>query len=145
VGGGIVAQFLRRSSDRGFALGAVLDAPALDWNAVFALAGKQRHVPDMLTGIGKWVSSLRSGIRWSEVTQAPHAREFSTPMLIFHGDADDVTPIAVSEEFARARPDLVEFHAVPGAGHVESANVDADAYAAILARWLRERGIGAAK
>jgi fermentation-respiration switch protein FrsA (DUF1100 family) len=95
----------------------------------------------VITDFGKWVASLRSGIPWSEVTQTPHARDFSTPMLIVHGDADDVAPIAASEEFARARPDLVEFHAVHGAGHVESANVDADAYAAMITRWLGDRGI----
>jgi fermentation-respiration switch protein FrsA (DUF1100 family) len=63
-------------------------------------------------------------------------------MLIFHGDADDTVPIAVSEEFARARPDLVELHEIHGAGHVESANVDADGYAAIITTWLGGRRIG---
>ena len=142
MGGGIVAQFLRRSSDRGFARAAVLDAPALDWNAVIALAARQRHLPAAVTALGMWVASLRSGIRWSEVSQTPHAGEFSTPMLVIHGDADDTVPIEVSEAFARARPDLVEFHAVHGAGHVESANVDADAYAATITKWLGDRRIG---
>lgn len=143
MGGGIVAQFLRRSPDRAFARGAVLDAPALDWNAVIALAASQLHVPPPITGLGKWVASLRGGLRWDELSQTPHAREFSTPMLIFHGDADDTVPLVVSEEFARARPDLVELHEVHGAGHVESANVDADGYAATITQWLGERGIGA--
>ena len=142
MGGGIVAQFLRRSADRGFARAAVLDAPALDWNAVIALAAGQLHVPPPITELGKWVASLRSGLRWDELVQTPHAREFSTPMLIFHGDADDTVPIAVSEEFARARPDLVELHEIHGAGHVESANVDADGYAAIITTWLGGRRIG---
>ena len=142
MGGGIVAQFLRRSSDRGLARAAVLDAPALDWSAVFALAARQRHLPAPITALGMWVASLRNGIRWSEVTQMPHAGEFSTPMLVIQGDADDTTPIEVSEAFARARPDLVEFHIVHGAGHVESANVDADGYAAIITKWLGDRRIG---
>ena len=86
--------------------------------------------------------TMRSGLRWSELTQTPHAREFTTPMLIFHGDADATVPIAVSQRFAAARPDLVTFCVVQGAGHVESANVDPDRYAATLASWLRARGIG---
>jgi pimeloyl-ACP methyl ester carboxylesterase len=143
MGGGIVAQYLRRSSERAFARAAVLDAPTLDWNAVLAQAARERHVPGAITELGKTVASLRSGLRWSELAQAPHASSFSTPMLVLHGDKDDVVPIAVSEEFARARPDLVTFRPFAGAGHVESANVDADGYAATIIAWLRERGLGA--
>jgi len=145
MGGGIVAQYLRRSSERVITRAAVLDAPALDWNAIFALAGRQRGVPGVVTEFGKLVASMRGGLRWSELTQVPHAREFSTPMLIFHGDADETVPMAVSERFAAARPDLVTFHAVQGAGHVESANLDPDRYAATISSWLRERGIGTAR
>ena len=141
MGGGIVAQFLRRSSDRAFARAAVLDAPVLDWSAVLDEAARQRHVSGAITELGKWVASLRTGLRWSELEQAPHAAAFSTPMLILHGDADDVVPIAVSEKFAKARPDLVTFHAIAGAGHVESANVDREGYAATIVAWLGERGV----
>jgi pimeloyl-ACP methyl ester carboxylesterase len=143
MGGGIVAQFLRRSSERSFARGAVLDAPALDWNVVLALAARQRHVPDAIAELGKWVASLRSGLNWNELAQAPHAAAFSTPMLIVHGDEDDVVPISVSEAFARARPDLVRFQPFAGAGHVEAANVDPEGYAAMITAWLGERGITA--
>jgi pimeloyl-ACP methyl ester carboxylesterase len=142
MGGSIVAQFLRRSPDRSLARAAVLDAPALDWNAVFGLAGRQKGLPDFMTEYGKWVASWRGGLRWYELTSTPHAAEFVTPMLIFHGDADQTVPIEVSEEFAKARPDLVTFHVVHGAGHVESANVDPVGYAATIESWLRERGIG---
>jgi len=143
MGGGIVTQFLRRSSERGLARAAVLDAPALDWNAVFALASRQRHVPEAITEVGKFVASLRSGLEWSELTQSPHAHDFSTPMLIFHGDADETVPIAVSQRFATARPDLVTLQTVAGADHVESSNVDPDRYAATVSSWLRGRGTGA--
>jgi alpha-beta hydrolase superfamily lysophospholipase len=144
MGGGIVAQFLRRSSERAITRAAVLDAPALDWNAVLALAGSQLGVPGPITEFGKLVASLRSGLRWRELTQVSHAGEFSTPMLVLHGDADDTVPVEVSRRFAAARPDLVTLHVIEGAGHVESANVNPDRYAAIVSGWLRERGIGIA-
>jgi len=143
MGGGIVAQFLRRSRFRDDARAAVLDAPALDWNAVLALAGHNRGVPAVVTEWGKTVASLRSGLSWSQLVQVDHAREFVTPMLIFHGDADATVPVEVSERFAAARPDLVTFHRVPGAGHVESANFDWGAYDQVLTRWLRDHGVGA--
>jgi alpha-beta hydrolase superfamily lysophospholipase len=142
MGGGIVAQFLRRSGERAATRAAILDAPTLDWNAIIDWTAKQRRVPGPVTAWGKLVASLRSGLNWSELSQVEHAREFSTPMLILHGGADRDIPPSLSERFASARPDLVTYRLVPGAGHVESANVAPDFYAATISTWLRERGIG---
>src|SRR5262245_23199921 len=142
MGGAIVAQFLRRSAERSITRAAVLDAPALDWNAVVALSGKHRGVPPLVTEWGKVVASWRSGLDWNDLVQAGHAPEFSTPMLIFHGEEDATVPIEVSRRFAAARPDLVTFVATPGAGHVESANLNPERYASILDRWLRDRNVG---
>ena len=137
MGGGIVAQYLRRSAERAVTRAAVLDAPALDWNTVLAVAAAQRRVPVVITEWGKLVTSLRTGLRWSELDQVAHAAEFSTPMLVVHGRADTVVPSAVSERFARARPDLVTLVTFPGADHVESVNVDRPRYDETLAHWLR--------
>ncbi len=145
MGGGIVAQFLRRSEIRDLACAAVLDAPALDWNAVLALAGEQRGVPPVITEWGKTVASLRSGLRWEDLVQVRYADRFTTPMLLIHGDADETVPIEVSERFAAARPDRFTLHRVPSAGHVESANVDWAAYDVALATWLRAHGVGGAR
>ena len=142
MGGGIVTQFLRKSPLRASARAAVLDAPALDWNAVLALGAEQRRVPAWLTSVGKWVASLRSGLRWDDLVQAQHAAEFSTPMLILHGEADDIVPVDVSRRFAAARPDLVTLVTFPDAAHVESSNYDGARYSRAITDWLRSKGIG---
>jgi hypothetical protein len=142
MGGGIVAQFLRLSPLRSAARAAVLDATALDWNAVLAQGAAERHVAAPIAELGKWVARLRSGIRWDDLTQARHAAEFAAPMLIFHGGADHTVPIDVSERFAAARPDLVTLVRVEGADHVESANWDGARYEELLTAWLAARGIG---
>jgi len=144
MGGGIVVQCLRHTDLTGFVRAVVLDAPALDWNAVLAKEAGNRGVPQFVTNLGKAVASWRSGIQWDELTQVHHAAALRTPILILHGDADATVPIAVSRTFAAARPDLVTLVAFPGAGHVESANFDAARYAATIEDWLRVRGIGAA-
>lgn len=141
MGGGIVAQFLRHSSLRGAVRGAVLDAPALDWEAVLAQAAEKRRVPAPLTTLGMAVSTLRSGIHWSDLTQALHAGEFVTPMLIFHGESDATVPIAVSERFAAARPDLVILVRIPEADHVESSNYQPERYRRVLTAWLEAHGV----
>jgi len=142
MGGGIVAQFLRKSELRSSARAAVLDAPALDWNEVLALGARHRRVPAWLTAVGKLEASLRSGIRWDDLVQARHASEFATPMLILHGDADDVVPVEVSRRFAAARPDLVTLVTFPGAAHVESSNYDGARYSRAIADWLLSRKVG---
>ena len=143
MGGAIVLQFLRHSSERSFARAAVLDAPALDWSVIFADEARRRHVPGWITEWGKRVAGVRAGLRWEELSLVRHAPEFTTPMLLFHGDADDTVPLHLSREFAAARPDLVTLHVTPGAGHVESVNVEPEAYAATITRWLLAHGIGA--
>jgi uncharacterized protein len=45
------------------------------------------------------------------------------PILLFHGTDDHTVPISSSAAFARALPELVTYHRVAGAGHVESWNV----------------------
>jgi alpha-beta hydrolase superfamily lysophospholipase len=144
MGGGIVVQFLRHSELRRAVRAAVLDAPALDWEAVFAQASRERRVAPTITALGLEVSALRSGIRWRDLTQALHARELATPLLIFHGDSDTTVPYAVSERFAAARPDLVTLVRFPGADHVESSNFDSRRYESELVRWLRAQGVGRA-
>ncbi|HET9326370.1 MAG TPA: alpha/beta fold hydrolase [Candidatus Eisenbacteria bacterium] len=142
MGGSIVAQYLRRSKERAITRGAVLDSPALDWNAMIAVGARKRGVPTWVTELGKLVASLRAGFRWSDLVQARHVTEFETPMLILHGDADDVAPIAVSEQFAAALPRLVTFDPYQGAGHVESANVDPERYRKTVANWLMAHWVG---
>ena len=142
MGGSIVTQFLRRSNERAITRAAVLDAPALDWNAMVRVGARKRGVPVFITEIGKVVAGLRAGFSWNDLVQVRHAREFRTPMLIFHGENDETAPIAVSEQFAKALPQLVTFDPYPKAGHVESANVQPERYAKTLANWLLAHGIG---
>jgi fermentation-respiration switch protein FrsA (DUF1100 family) len=48
---------------------------------------------------------------------------FRMPILLFHSTDDHRVPISSSAAFARALPELVTYHRVAGAGHVESWNV----------------------
>ena len=142
MGGGIVTQFLRRSLERATVRAAVLDAPALDWAVMFDRAGQRRGVPRLLTAWGKFVAGVRGGFRWEELSQVRYASDFSTPMLVLHGEADETVPVELSRSFAEARPDLVTLRITQGAGHVESANADPERYAAVLRDWLTAHGIG---
>ncbi len=51
-------------------------------------------------------------------------------------------PIALSDEFAAALPDRVEYHRLPEAGHTESWNVDPKLYERRLGAFLGSLGSG---
>ena len=57
---------------------------------------------------------------------------------MFHGDAENSAPVAAGDELASARPDIVRYVRVAGAGHVESWNTDRDTYEAAVAGFLRD-------
>jgi alpha-beta hydrolase superfamily lysophospholipase len=126
MGGAIVMQFLERSPLSGIVKGVVLDSPVLDWAPVLALAGRQLKLPPIVLALAKRIVALRTGLRWERLNQVSRAAELAVPVLIIHGDADETVPAATSAAYAAARPDLVTYLQVPGAGHVEGWTSDRD-------------------
>lgn len=126
MGGAIAMQFLERSPVSGIVKGVVLDSPVLDWAPVLALAGRQLRVPPIVLALAKRLVALRTGLRWERLNQVSRADELAVPVLIIHGDADETVPAVTSAAYAAARPDLVKYLPVPGAGHVEGWTSDRD-------------------
>ena len=128
MGGAIVSQFIHESPLASRVRALVLDAPVLDWKAVIDFQAAERGLPDFLGTTTEWAVSLRIGFDWDAFDQIARAREFTVPILLFHGTDDTTVPISSSDAFARARPRLVTYYRVAGAGHVESWNVDPRRY-----------------
>jgi pimeloyl-ACP methyl ester carboxylesterase len=72
------------------------------------------------------------------LNQVDRADDFEVPILLFHGDADTVAPVAVSEAFAAALPALVRFERCASAGHGACWNADPAAYEAAVTAFLAE-------
>ncbi|MCB2224928.1 MAG: lysophospholipase [Actinobacteria bacterium] len=145
MGGAIAMSFLYHSDLAGDVAGVVLDAPALELGAMVdhgasdttLIPGLPFTVPVTLTATAKWAASLRFGADWGAMDYLDHRLDrLDTPVLVFHGTADDTVPIALSREMADRRPGLVELVEVRGAGHVRSWNVDPDGYEAALGAFL---------
>jgi alpha-beta hydrolase superfamily lysophospholipase len=132
MGGAIVMQFLERSPLSGAVKAVVLDSPVLDWAPVLAQAGRQLRLPSIVLFLAKRIVALRTGLRWKRLNQLSRAADLSVPVLIVHGDADETVPAVTSEAYAAARPDLVTYLPVPGAGHVEGWTSDRDGYGEAL-------------
>jgi alpha-beta hydrolase superfamily lysophospholipase len=137
MGGAIVMQFLERSPLSGSVRAVVLDSPVLDWTPVLAHAGRQLRLPPVILALAKVIARLRTGLRWERLDQMSRAADLTVPVLIIHGDSDETVPAATSEAYAAARPDLVTYLRVPGAGHVEGWTSDQDGYGEALRTFVQ--------
>lgn len=129
MGGACIAELLRRRSVPQLA-GVVLDAPVRHWGPVLRAAARQRGLPGpvlpLLLPPTMALAGVRSRIDWRGLDHLDDPARYRTPTLLLHGDADLVVPVALSDAFAAARPDIVTYVRVPGAGHVRTWNVARD-------------------
>jgi uncharacterized protein len=140
LGGGLVLAHLLEG-DPTPVRGAILDAPNADVRETIRLRSGEAlpiggPVGDSLLGVGRVITSLRTGLDFDTVDYVDRAGELTAPMLVFHGTADTTIPFEIGESLAAARPDLVEFHPVEGGGHVRAWNEDPEAYAAHIRGFL---------
>lgn len=136
MGGGITLAFLRYSALAPRIAGVVLDSPPLEWRSLIRhFARRYRLLP--LAGLVEWLTVFKSGQNFDAVDHHSVMDQFQTPMLLFHGSEDRTVPVAHVERFARARPDIVEYHRVEGAEHIRPWNMNPERYEATLTHFLR--------
>ena len=141
MGGGIVASFLYNSTVAHRVKGAILDGPALNFDALVDYGATQRRIlvlplPGALTGLAKFLATLRFGVDFDKLNYLKRAEELSAPILLFQGSEDLSVPKSLSAQFKDARPDLVEYHTFEGAVHVGSWNLDPERYKDALHSFL---------
>lgn len=137
MGGAIVGQVLVHG-DTADVVGVVLDAPVVDWGPVAARAARDLGVPGvavtMLMGPTRAMARARHAVDLAALRFDPEV--LTTPTLLVHGVADPVVPVTGSDALAAARPDVVTYLRVPGAGHVRSWNADPATYDAAVTSLL---------
>jgi alpha-beta hydrolase superfamily lysophospholipase len=138
MGGAIVAQFMQRSPLAPRVAGIVLDAPALDWQAILSFNATKMGFPSFLSKPVEWAIGARIDADWESLDANRHPEDFQLPILLFHGTEDEVVPISTSDEFAAELPRWVTYFRVPEAGHTEEWNVDPGLYERRLGVFLRE-------
>ncbi len=124
LGGAIVAQTMRRSTVADRVAGVILDAPALQWHPILMHVAERRHLPRPLIPLVMQVARVRAKLDWHALDHVAAAGDFRHPILLFHGTEDPTVPVWLSDAFAAARPDLVTYVRVAGAGHVRAWNTD---------------------
>jgi alpha-beta hydrolase superfamily lysophospholipase len=147
MGGGIVANFLYQSELSQRVDGVILDSPMLDFSTTVDLNAAREELPligvgmpQSLTNVAKWMAGWRYDVDWKGLDYLAGAKNLAAPILLIHGTADTDVPPQTSAELASLRPDLVTYVPVEGARHMESWNVDLDAYETQVTDFLA--GIG---
>ncbi len=147
-GAGVALSFMYQSPLAERVVGLVFDTPNIDLSRTVDYGAEQRSIPGTgipipraLTALTKVIVSVRYDVDWDALDYTDDIDLIEVPLLVFHGTADPTVPVDVSERLAAARPDIVTLHLVEGADHVQSWNVDPDAYARVVREFLS--GIGA--
>ncbi len=144
MGGAISVSFMYESDLAPAVRGLVLDAPALNFEAIVDERAGQTNlplvpvrVPEFLTELAKIVAERRYDFDFEEVDYVARADEMpDVPVLLIHGDGDDTVPVSVSDDFALRRTDIVTYERFVDAGHVRAWNVDRPRYEAAVAEFL---------
>ncbi len=135
-GASLVSTFLHESALAPRAIGAIYDSPVLAVDDIADTAIRQAELQKYLAGPAKALAAFRFHVRWASLDQVGRAEEFKTPILLIHGSGDDLVPVATSDEFAAARPDLVSYERFEGAGHLLAWNVDRPRYELAIRQFL---------
>ena len=143
MGGGIVAAFLEHSPLASKVVRVVFDAPMLDLQATVAYGASQRSlpvtggsVPAPLVWTAETIATMRFGVDWPATDYLSNTAWLKVPALAFHGTDDTTVPISTSVRLKQLRPSLVTLARFPGAGHVESWNIDRARYTSVLRSFL---------
>ena len=137
-GGAIVTSYLYEAPEVAMVRGVVLDSPMLNLNVIIAHSARERNIPKPLVWSAKSIAGARFGIDWGQLNYLSRAQELSAPILLFHGDADDIVPVETSDKLAEMRPDIVRYVRCAGAAHARSWNRCKDAYEAVVHDFLRD-------
>ena len=132
MGGGIIVSYQIKSELADRTVGMILDAPMLNFGRTVDKGAAERSVPPPITAVAKLFATLRFGVDWGAMDFLSRADELSVPILLFHGETDNVVPIETSLEFAETLPELVELHKFAETRHVAGWNRYTDVYEGLV-------------
>lgn len=141
MGGAIVVAYAYRQ-EPGSVLAMVLDSPSLNLNDNLEFAASQEDlpfgipVPPTLTAVASFISAVTTGSNLDLMDYLKRDGQIFSPTLVFHGTDDLKVSIEGSRALAADRPSFVRLVEIPGAGHVESVDVDPARYASTLVAFV---------
>ena len=97
----------------------IADCPFSDWDSQMVLQGQKRFGfnPSPLLPLVKSIIRRRAGADMDEVSAVKAAAAIKVPVLLFHGTAEPLVPYTMSQEIAKANPDIT-LCLIEGAKHM---------------------------
>jgi uncharacterized protein len=135
MGGAIILNAMRRSTNLTDVVGVVLDSPVIDWIATLRMQADQRRLPPPLTWSALRLVEQRANLRLASLDCRAYA--IPVPTLVFLDADDRYVATWPTREFAAANPGTVRLVETSGGGHVRSWNVDPRRYDAELVGFLQ--------
>jgi uncharacterized protein len=143
MGAAIVASFLQHSALAGTVTRVVFDSPMLDLGAVVDYGASQRSlpvtggaIPGPLVWTAKQIATARFGVNWAATNYLASTSWLKVPALVIQGSADATVPASVPATLRQLKPMLVTVAIFPGAGHLESWNINRPRYTSLLTSFL---------
>jgi hypothetical protein len=137
MGGAISLAFMGKSGLAGRVAALILDAPMIDLVRTVEHGARKSGVPVRMLPFSNRLAARRYGFDWRDFDYFETAKGLDVPVLLFHGDADPTVPVETSDALAFARPDIVRYVRIPGAGHVRAWNHDPESYRHAVSEFLR--------
>lgn len=144
MGAAIALQLAADAEFQGIVDGLVLDSPVLDWTATINANCARAGLPSWFGVFAQpWLRvaalarlvGLEASVPLDRFDWIRRARELSVPILILHGSRDSSVPLAVSEQLAALRPDLVQLESFD-AQHTMTWNSDSERWQRTVREWL---------
>lgn len=135
-GGAVALGLLAHSTLSRRIDGLILDSPASSLRDVIDEAAESRTlpvvglpIPESLEDVAAWITSARYQVSFSAIDYTDMKGLVDVPLLTFQGADDTTVPQAVNDRFMREGAGQGgTYKVVPGAGHVQSWNVDPERY-----------------
>ena len=90
------------------------------------LAHQLKHIYNLpafpLLEVTSFVTNVRAGYTFGEASVVEQVKKNNRPLLIIHGDADDLVPTAMAQQIYEAATSEKELWIVPDAGHTKAYN-----------------------
>lgn len=112
--------------------GVILESPFT------SVAAMGRHHSPILWLLAGWLLNAR----YDNLEKIVHLK---APLMILHGDADDIVPARMGRALYEKAPEPKRFHLLPGAGHNDSYEVGGDAYWSYWRDFVEDVGRGRVK
>lgn len=123
----------------GQSLGAAVAADLAAREACLAvvLEAPFASIPDMARALYPWLPAALIRTRYDVVEKI---KKIKAPVLVAHGEQDDVVPFEQGRRVFAAAPEPKQFYPIPGARHNDTFYAGGDAYLAAIKDFIERAG-----